>query len=162
MTALSDNKVLERVADLVLDLQSKENSAIPMLRQRLTDTEKQIDNMVAAIAQGIVTPSTKKKLNDLEAEKTEIEIQLLQEEMSRKRLAREQILFWLHKFRNADIMQREARIRLIDCFVNAVYVYDDDRIVVTLNYKDGSEAVKRADIEETFGSTTHKGVPSTN
>lgn len=66
----------------------------------------------------------------------------------------------MYKFRNTDITQREARIRLIDCFVNAVYVYDNDKIVVTLNYKDSAETVKLGEIEETFGSTMDMGAPS--
>ena len=115
--------------------------------------------MLTAIAQGIVTPSTKKKLNDLESEKSELEIQLLQEEISQKRLTREQILFWLHKFRKIDTTDREQRIRLIDCFANAVYVYDDGRIVPTFNYTDGGKTVIADEIESVFGSTTHMGAP---
>jgi DNA invertase Pin-like site-specific DNA recombinase len=159
MKMLSDNKALERVADLVLALQSKGNAAIPLLRQQLTETEKQIDNMVAAIAQGIITPSTKRKLNDLENEKGDLEIKLLQEEMSQKILTREQILFWLHKFRDMDTAQRDVRVRLIDCFVNAVYVYDDGKAVVTLNYRDGAETVKLSEIEDVFGSTMYMLAP---
>ena len=40
-------------------------------------------------------------------------------------------------------------IRLIDCFVNAVYTYDDGRIVPT-NYKDGAPAVTKDEIDGTF------------
>ena len=93
-------------------------------------------------------------------EKEDLEIQLLQEEMSVKILTREHILFWLHKFRGIDTTQREQRIRLIDCFVNAVYIYDDGRAVVTLNYKDGAGTVNPAEIKETFGSTTDMIAPS--
>jgi hypothetical protein len=162
VTMLSDNKVLERVADLVLDLQSQGNSAIPLLRQQLADTSKQLDNMVAAIAQGIVTPSTKRKLNELECEKETLEIKLIQEEMSIRILTREQILFWLHKLRAMDITQREVRVRLIDCFVNAVYVYDDNNFAVTLNYKDGAGTVKPVEIDNAFGSTTCMVAPLNN
>ena len=159
LKTLKDNKILERIADSIIAQQEKGNAVIPLLRQRLSDTERQIDNMVAAIAQGIVTTSTKKKLTELENEKSELEIQLLQEEMSEKLLTREQILFWLHKVRDMDISEREVRIQLIDCFVNAVYVYDDDRIVVAFNYGDGTATVKPDEIEETFGSTLSGGAP---
>ena len=153
MKTLADNKVLERVADMVLDLQKKGNSVIPLLRRQLADIEKQIDNMVSAIAQGIVTPSTKRKLEGLERDKEDLEISLLQEEMSVKILTREQILFWLHKFREIDVTQREHRIRLIDCFVNAVYVHDGGKFVMTYNYKDGAETIKQGEVAEAFGST---------
>jgi len=158
-TKLKDDKLIERIADAVIAEQNKENAVIPLLRQRLTDTEKQIDNMVGAIAQGIVTPSTKRKLNELEIEKSELEIQLLQEEISQKLLTREQILCFLHQFRNADITLREVRIWLIDCFVNAVYVYDNDKFFVSLNYTDGTEKVTKDEIEEVFGSTMAMSAP---
>jgi DNA invertase Pin-like site-specific DNA recombinase len=157
--SLGDNKILERVADLVLDLQSKGNSTIPLLQQQLKNSEKQIENMVAALAQGIITKSTKEKLDELEQSKEDLEIKLLQEEMSVKILTREQILFWLHKFRDMDVSQRDVRVRLIDCFVNAIYVYDDGKFMVMLNYKDGAEAVKPAEIAESFGSTMGSVVP---
>lgn len=40
----------------------------------------------------------------------------------------------------------DQRQRLIDSFVNAVYVYDD-RIVLTFNYRDGTETITLQDIE---------------
>jgi len=159
MKMLADDKVLERIADLVLDEQSKGSSAIPLLRRQLADTSNQIENMVNAVAQGIITSSTKKKLQDLEREKEELEIRLIQEDMACSLLTREQVLFWLHRFRNVDITQREVRIRLIDCFVNAVYVYDDDKYFVALNYRDGAETVKQNNIENAFGSTITQGAP---
>jgi hypothetical protein len=61
-----------------------------------------------------------------------------------------------------DVTERENRIRLIDCFVNAVYVYDDDKIVITLNYKDGAEAVTTNDIYDAFGSTMTMCAPECN
>ncbi|MDY3854969.1 MAG: hypothetical protein SO170_08465, partial [Butyribacter sp.] len=36
--------------------------------------------------------------------------------------------------------------RLIDSFVNAVYLYED-KIILTFNYKDGSKTITLADVE---------------
>ena len=41
--------------------------------------------------------------------------------------------------------------RLIDSFVNAIYLFDD-YLVITLNYKEGTKRVTFAEIEEAFGS----------
>jgi hypothetical protein len=68
-------------------------------------------------------------------------------------------LFWLHKFRSMDVTQRDVRVRLIDYFVNAVYVYDDGKFVITLNYKDGTQTVTPAKAAETFGSTMTSFAP---
>ena len=155
MKALRSDMVLDKIADAVMEQQNKENAVIPLLRKQLAETEKQIDNMVSAIAQGVVTPSTKKKLNELEREKEDLGIRLLQEEMSHELLTHEHIMFFLHKFRDVDIAERNTRRWFIDCFVNAVYVYDDGKVVVTLNYKNGAKPISTAEIETAFGSTMH-------
>ena len=40
-------------------------------------------------------------------------------------LTREQIAFFIYRFRKFDVTKREQRQRLIDSFVNAVYLYED-------------------------------------
>jgi len=55
-------------------------------------------------------------------------------------LTREQVLFWVSRFRDSDITDKAQRQRLIDSFVNAVYLYDD-KMVLTFNYKDGSKTI---------------------
>ena len=45
----------------------------------------------------------------------------------------------------------EPRRRLIDSFVNAIYLFDD-YLVITFNYKEGTKRVTFAEIEEAFGS----------
>ena len=63
----------------------------------------------------------------------------------RDSLSREQILFFLQRFRAVDPTKQEQRQRLIDSFVNAVYVYDD-KIILTFNYQDGTETITLDDI----------------
>ena len=41
----------------------------------------------------------------------------------------------------------EQRQRLIDMFVNSVYVYDD-HAVITFNYRDGTKAVSFKEVED--------------
>jgi len=151
LRVLMDNGLLERVADMVLELQARENTQLPQLRKQLAETETSIENMLNAIQQGIFNASTKKRLDALEAAKSELEIQILQEEMQKPLLTKEQIIFWFHRFRGIDITIREQRQRLIDFFINGVYLYDDC-FVITFNYKDGTKTVMLEDIEKEFGS----------
>jgi len=148
---LMDDALLDWIADTVLELQGRENTQLPLLRKQLADAEKGIDNMLDAIQQGIFNASTKKRLDELEAAKSEFEIQILQEEMQKPLLTKEQIIFWFHRFRGIDTSQREQRQRVIDFFINAVYLYDD-RLVITFNYKDGSKTIMLEDIEREFSS----------
>ena len=54
------------------------------------------------------------------------------------------IRFWLMKFRKFDVSQQKQRKALIEIFVNAIFLYDD-RMLITFNYKDGSQTVRFED-----------------
>lgn len=55
--------------------------------------------------------------------------------------------FWFHRFRKLDAKNLDHRRRLIDSFVNAIFLYDD-RITFTFNYKDGSKTITFAELEK--------------
>jgi hypothetical protein len=151
MKMLADERVIEKIADLVLALQKQEDTTVPFLKKQLAEVERGIENMLNAIQKGVVTSSTQKRLVELEESKEELEVRIIKEEMNKPTLTREQILFWLYKFRGLDVSLREHRQRLIDTFVNAVFLFDD-KIVITFNYKDGSKTVKMNDLKKGFNS----------
>ena len=142
-----DDELIEKLADTVMKLQSKENTALPLLKKRFADTQKSIDNMLDAIQQGILTASTKERLESLEKQKSELSVQIVKEEMAKPTLSREQIVFWFHRFRKLDAKKLDHRRRLIDSFVNAVFLYDD-RITFTFNYKDGTKTINFTELEK--------------
>lgn len=146
LRVLFDDTVMDNLADMLIMHQAKENTDLPLLKKQLAETEKCIQNMLNAIQQGIFTASTKQRLDELEDTKSKLEISILQNEIKQPIFTKEQILFWLHQFREMDIATMEQRQLLIDSFVNAVFVYDD-RIVLTFNYKDGTKTVSLSDIE---------------
>ena len=143
---LFDDKAIQSITDAVLALQRRESTSLPLLRKQLVDTQKGIENILNAIQQGIFTSSTKERLEALEGTKQELELQILQEELHRPLLTEEKIKFWLCKFREGDLKDPDHRQRLVDSFVNAIYLYDD-RFVITFNYKDGSRTVSLGEIQ---------------
>ena len=94
---------------------------------------------------GIITASTKQRLADLEEQKAQLEQQILVEQIKNPALSREQIAFFLDQYKKTDVNDEAQRQRLIDCFVNAVFVYDD-KIVLTFNYKDGTKTISLDDV----------------
>ena len=91
------------------------------------------------------------RLEQLEAEKSEISVQILKEEISKPTITKEEILYYLTKYRKLNMKQLDHRRRLIDSFVNAIYLFDD-YLVITFNYKEGTKTITFAEIEEAFGS----------
>ena len=146
MKAIMNDEVMERLIDTLMELQTKESTDLPLLKKQLAETEKGINNMLNAIQAGIFTPSTKQRLDELEETKSQLEVSILQEEMHKPLLTREQIAFFIYRFRKFDVTKREQRQRLIDSFVNAVYLYED-KIILTFNYKDGSKTITLEEVE---------------
>lgn len=145
MQMIFDDTTLEAIVGMVLEVQARENTSLPVLKEQLAQAEQGIQNMLNAIQQGIFTPSTKQRLEELEETKERLTVSILQEELQKPRLSKEQILFFLHRFRAIDTTKQKQRQRLIDSFVNAVYVYDD-KIILTFNYQDGTETITLDDI----------------
>ena len=133
--ALADSKI-ERIADMVMKVQG--NGIRPTLRKQLDETKAGIENILNAIQRGVVTNSTQRCLKELETQQEELELAILREELSKPLLTKEQIVFWISRFKNGDRNDPKFRQRLIDYFVNAVYLYDD-KLVLTYNYKDGTK-----------------------
>ena len=146
MELVNDNNVVRYIVDIILEEDSRESSSLPLLTRKLKETEKAINNMLNAIQQGILTTSTKQRLDELEDTKSDLEVSILQEQMVKPLLTKEQLTFWIHRFRNTDITNREQRQRLIDIFVNSVYVFDD-HVVISFNYRDGAKTVSLAEVE---------------
>ena len=142
-----DDELINNLADSVMELQGAENTTLPLLKKQYAETQKGIDNLLNAIQQGILTPSTKERMEELEQQKSELSVQIMKEEMAKPTLTKEQIVFWFHRFRKLNTNKLEHRRRLIDSFVNAIFLYDD-RITFTFNYKDGSKTITFADLEK--------------
>ena len=144
---IMDDELIKKLADMAYKKLGSDNMVLPILKQQFSEINSSINNILKAIEQGIFTASTKERLEELEKEKGEISIQIMKEEMSKPQLTKEQILFWFHKLRNLDTAKLEHRRKLIDTFINAIYLYDD-KIVITFNFKDGSKTITFAEIEE--------------
>ena len=69
-------------------------------------------------------------------------------------LTEEQVRFWFERMREYDITVLEQRKRLIDTFVNAIFVYND-RLLFTFNYKRDAKTVLFSDLKS---SDITKGV----
>ena len=142
---LFDDDLMEQLSYRLYDLQMQDNTILPALKSRLAETEAGIENMLDAIQQGIVTDGTKKRLADLESRKSELEIQIAEEQIRRPILTREQILYGLTRFRKLDLSAPKGKQILIDSFVNTIYLFDD-YMIITCNYRDGEEKISLENI----------------
>ena len=103
--------------------------------------------MLNAIQAGILTSSTKERLEALETQKKELEAKIAEERLAKPKLSEDFVRFWLTRFRKLDLSQKEQRQALIDTFINAIYLYDE-KMLITFNYKEGTETVSFAQAAE--------------
>lgn len=142
-----DDAYINQVADKAIEAQGKGNSEIPLLKRRLSETESGINNLMKAIEMGIITETTKSRLIELEERKKEIEIQLATENIKKPILTKDQIVYWLYRFRSLDPNNPKCRKSLIDNFVNAIILHDD-RIILYFNYKENADVLTQGDLED--------------
>ena len=146
MQLVKDDAAMESIIAKVMELQNKENTNIPLYEKQLRDAESGIQNMLNAIQAGILTSSTKERLEQLEETKRELEARIAEEELAKPKVTEEFIRFWLLRFRKLDMSLKDQRQALVDTFINAIYLYDD-KVLITFNYKEGTQTV-------TFGEAT--------
>lgn len=142
---------MNRIADTIVAMQNQEDVTLPALRRQLAEVEKGIENMLNAIQMGVLTSSTKERLESLEKQRDELKISIMTEELQKPKLTKEQIIAWIEQFRYGDVNSIEYQKRVIDSFVNAVFVFDD-KIVLTYNFKGGTQTITMTEIESVYGS----------
>ncbi len=116
-----------------------------MLKAQLEEVQKKLNNLAEAMAQGIFSATTKKLLDDLEEQKKSIETDIIQYQIRNPIVPKEQLLFALYNYRKLDMSVQSDRQKLIDSFVNSIYLYDD-HFIITFNYKNTSKKVSLKEI----------------
>ena len=99
-----------------------------------------------AIEAGIFTETTGNRLKELEADRNELLLEIEKEEILRPVISKEQVIFFLNRFKNGDVKDKKYQQQIIDLFVNKIYLYDD-KIIIIYNYSGDNNEVS-ADIVE--------------
>ena len=142
---LQDDQAIDAIVEMVMQLQDQENTTLPLLEKQLKETETGIQNMLNTIQAGILTSSTKERLEALEAQKKELEIRITEEKLAKPKLSPDFVRFWLTRFRKLNPEIKSHRETLVNTFVNAIYLYDD-KVLLTFNYKEGTKTISLDDV----------------
>ena len=140
MQLVRNDAVMESIIAKVMELQDRENTNLPLYEKQLRDAESGIQNMLNAIQAGILTSSTKERLEQLEETKRELEARIAEEKLAKPKIKEEFIRFWLMRFRKLNMNQKDQRQALVDTFINSIYLYDD-KVLITFNYKEGTQTI---------------------
>ena len=103
---------------------------VKMLEKELTQINKSINNIMHAIEQGILTDTTKERLQELENQRRDLQEKLIFERMQEQVVLDKKTIEEYLK----DGVKQEPEM-MIDLLVDKVYVYGD-RIELILHYTD--------------------------
>lgn len=145
MKFINDDSLIEMLVNKILSIQGKKSPMLKSLKKQLAQTDTAIENMLNAIEQGIITKSTKKRLDELESTKENLETEIAKENISHPLLTKEFLYSWFDGFKNFDVNKLENRKMLIDTFVNSVVLYDD-RIDFYFNFKDNVKSLTLSEL----------------
>lgn len=124
---------ISALADAAVEYQrqSSANAEADALERRLKEITQAIGNLLAAMEAGIFTASTKARLMELENEQRLVSGQLsIAREETAGCLTREDIIAALSLFQEGDTNDKDYQEALIDTFLVAAYLYDDNLKVV--------------------------------
>ena len=141
---------IERTVQAVMDAQKAAlaDSPLPALEAELAEKNKEIDNIIKAITQGIWTSKTGDTLRALEASAEELKEHIDALKYSQAQLIDpERVRFFLHRFHMRDRADPDLRRDIIQTFVNSVYVYDD-HLKLVVNNVEGNEIIPYTDLPQ--------------
>lgn len=159
MEMLKEDSVIEELAALLYNLQYNESTILPQLESQLREKEREIDNIVTAIQQGVASQALMKRLNDIEKQKEDIETAITKEQIKAPTYSLDEYRMALCNYRKLDITKQDGKRKLIDTFINAVYAYDDNfKIIYNGNNK---EETIRLEALENSSTLFSSGAPKT-
>ena len=137
----NDDGFLEEMAQRVADqlAAGSEQTKIAELKKRQSSVRQKISNLVG-ILEDAPTKALASRLSALEEEDEALTAQIEEAVLDASPvLTAEQILFMLTQLSDGLESDPEYRRRIVDIFLNSVYVYDDDKIVIHLNFTQGND-----------------------
>lgn len=146
---IMDDEVIQFITDGVWEYytaQDQQREKIKTLETQLRDVEKAMNNLLRAVENGLpYTDMTKNRLAELDTQRTALNAALAETNLeSGFHLQKEHIQFFLEQFRELDYTDRAAQHRLIDVFVNSIYL-NDDELTVNFNFSGDSAQIVFAD-----------------
>lgn len=125
--ALHDQEIVNWIADqaVAYSEQQLQCSDLAILEAELSDVKTAIKNLLTAIEQGIITPTTRSRMLELEQEQARLSARITAEKSQMITVSREDVIAWIAIMREGKITDKKYQAKLVNDFLKAVYCYDD-------------------------------------
>ena len=133
LKVLNNPETINSITDRILAAREqmlKDNSVMNILEQEQKELTKAIDNILSAIEKGIVTSSTKQRMEELDAKLDVVKCKIaVEESKTQSLLTKQDIVKFLRKTLRKDPKQ------MINLLVRKIILYDD-KVEIYYNYVD--------------------------
>ncbi len=146
MELISQDDIVNELAQLLFKIQDNENSILPVLLKQLRSKEKEINNIVDAIAQGVASKTLMERLTQFEQEKQAIEYTYEKESIKNPTYTVEQYIMALANYRKVNMNTLDGKRKIINTFINAIFVFDD-HLKIVYNGNNKEETLSLAALE---------------
>ena len=143
-TRLLTERRIDQIAESVVAEYAKsfDVSGLKDLERQLRETDKELDQLVDALIKTSADAALARineRIDSAEARKATLQEDLAKLKIASRAVVRKQdVVAWLRRFSDGDSRDPEFQKRVIDIFVNAIYIYDD-RIVMFFNVQDSAQ-----------------------
>lgn len=148
----SDDGFLETLSQKVADslVDGTYQAELEDLKKRQADVQRKIQNALDLLLDS-PSKALQARLQALEQEDEDLTAQIEDKALSAPpALTADHILFMLTRLSDGMESDPEYRKRIVDIFLNSVYVFDDGHIVLHLNFTQGGETVSLEFTKQVF------------
>lgn len=119
------DKIVDKVFEEYQNITDEADYNINILEEKLKKLNKQIENIVAAIAEGMFHSSLKNKMDELELQKNEV-VSMILDESSKKNynFTKKEMKDFLALGRNISTKPQQEQINIIQTYIDKVVVYE--------------------------------------
>ena len=156
------DEFIDELAGRVVEFQkqARENTTLQILRGNLSEVNKKIGNIIAAIESGIVSNSVQARLDELEARKAELLADIQRESIAPPQFTAQQIKAFLYALKQAQRAGSKTQRYLIDACINRIYLFDSDdpnemKIVIDVYYGDDKPPASLSSIVRLTAAKLH-------
>lgn len=151
-TYVLNDEAIQGMADALIQHQLEQSDALELqsLRDRLTETNRSLGNILAAIEKGVFVPTIQQRLMELENDKSLLsaKISILEKKVS-DLPSKDDITALLYLYQQGELNDKNYQQAIIDAFLRAVYVYDDhlDLVITTGDKSDRIKLPTKNDLD---------------
>lgn len=130
------------------EAQDESKEQLAELEHELKECDSAMANLVKAVELGIFNSATKARMDELEQQRAELTASIANIKVCQTyKLTKDHILFYLLGFRKMDYKDIECQKKMINTFVNSIYLYDDGGITITFNFSGDKSRVTLSDLK---------------